>query len=74
MHADCVLDVLEHGSAPELIEQDEEGLQTMRNLGHNMAWLMHCIELGQKTRRHATQHGKRRLDEFQPLGSSSQSV
>ncbi len=26
--------------------QDEEGLQTMRTLGNNMAWLLKCIESG----------------------------
>lgn len=34
--------------APELVEQDKEGLQTMRNLGRNMAWLLGCIEAGQQ--------------------------
>lgn len=34
------------GPAPELIEQDLEGLQTMRNLGRNMAWLLKCIQAG----------------------------
>ena len=34
------------GPAPELVEQDKEGLQTMRNLGRNMAWLLRCIEAG----------------------------
>lgn len=27
--------------------QDTEGLATMRNIGKNMAWLLHCIEAGQ---------------------------
>ena len=35
-----------HGTAPELVAQDLEGLQTMRNLGRNMAWLLKCIEAG----------------------------
>ena len=26
--------------------QDEEGMQTMRTIGHNMAWLLKCIEAG----------------------------
>lgn len=30
------------------IEQDAEGLQTMRNLGKNMAWILKCIEAGKK--------------------------
>jgi len=34
------------GPAPELVEQDLEGLQTMRNLGRNMAWLLKCIQAG----------------------------
>ena len=25
---------------------DEEGLQTMRNLARNMAWLLRCIDMG----------------------------
>lgn len=33
-----------HGNSPEEVRQDAEGLQTMRNLGRNMAWLMQCIE------------------------------
>ena len=33
-----------HGGKPEDVLQDAEGLQTMRNLGRNMAWLMRCIE------------------------------
>ncbi|MDE7245980.1 MAG: flavodoxin family protein [Oscillospiraceae bacterium] len=35
-----------HGPAPELVGQDLEGLQTMRNLGRNMAWLLKCIQAG----------------------------
>ena len=34
------------GQAPGQAAQDAEGLQTMRNLGRNMAWLLKCIELG----------------------------
>jgi multimeric flavodoxin WrbA len=26
------------------VAQDEEGLQTMQNLGKNMGWLLKCIE------------------------------
>ena len=37
-----------HGPAPELVEQDLEGLQTMRNLGRNMAWLLKCIQTGKQ--------------------------
>ncbi len=35
-----------HGSKAEDVLQDEEGLQTMRNIGENMAWLLKCIEAG----------------------------
>ena len=32
-----------HGSTAADVEQDREGLQIMRNLGKNMAWLVKCI-------------------------------
>ena len=35
-----------HGSKPEDVLQDAEGLQTMRNLAANMAWVLRCIEAG----------------------------
>lgn len=35
-----------HGSNPEQVEADEEGLQIMRSIGTNMAWLLKCIEAG----------------------------
>ena len=37
-----------HGNTAEEAVQDEEGLQTMRILGNNMAWLLKCIELGKQ--------------------------
>ena len=37
-----------HGAGPEDVAKDLEGLQSMRNLGRNMAWLLKCIELGAK--------------------------
>ena len=37
-----------HGSCKEEVEKDKEGLQTMRNLGRNMAFLIKSIELGKK--------------------------
>ena len=37
-----------HGSKAEDVMQDAEGLQTMRNLGRNMAWLLKLIELGEQ--------------------------
>lgn len=35
-----------HGNAPEDVKKDSEGMQTMRNLARNMAWLLKCIKLG----------------------------
>lgn len=37
---------LVHGFTPEDVRKDAEGLQTMRTLGENMAWLLKCIESG----------------------------
>ena len=37
-----------HGSAPEDVYKDEEGLQTMRTLGENMVWLLKSIEAGRE--------------------------
>jgi multimeric flavodoxin WrbA len=34
------------GSNKEQAEEDKEGLQTMRTLGKNMAWLLKCIKAG----------------------------
>ncbi len=35
-----------HGNTPAEVREDLEGLQTMRLLGENMAWLLKCIEAG----------------------------
>ncbi len=35
-----------HGFTPQEVEQDLEGLHTMRALGKNMAWLLKCLEVG----------------------------
>ncbi len=37
-----------HGNSPAEVAQDIEGLQTMRILGRNMAWLIKCIKLGEE--------------------------
>lgn len=37
-----------HGNNKEEAIKDEEGLQTMRTLGNNMAWVLKCIETGNK--------------------------
>ena len=35
-----------YGSTPEQVLRDAEGVQTMQNLGHNMAYLVKCIAAG----------------------------
>ncbi|MEA4972841.1 MAG: flavodoxin family protein [Candidatus Metalachnospira sp.] len=37
-----------HGNVPEEVLQDAEGLQTMRILARNMAWMIKCIDAGKK--------------------------
>ena len=38
-----------HGSTPSDVLRDEEGLQTMRTLARNMAWILKCIKAGAET-------------------------
>ena len=35
-----------HGNTPDEVRQDLEGLQIMRELGRNMAWMLKCFEAG----------------------------
>lgn len=37
-----------HGSVAEDVLKDEEGVQTMRVLGNNMAWVLKCLALGKE--------------------------
>ena len=37
-----------HGNSPDEVKQDLEGLQTMRTLGLNMAWLLKSIQAGRE--------------------------
>ena len=37
-----------HGNTPEEVMQDEEGLGTMRQLGHNMAFFLECMKEGEE--------------------------
>ena len=37
-----------HGNTPEEVVQDEEGMQTMRQLGRNMAWILRSISAGRE--------------------------
>ena len=38
-----------HGNTPEEVKQDFEGMQTMRTIGRNMAWLLKSIQAGKET-------------------------
>ncbi len=38
-----------HGNTPEEVANDLEGLQTMRVLGRNMAWLLKCIDVAKNS-------------------------
>ena len=35
-----------HGRTPDEVRQDLEGLQTMRTLAANLAWMLRCREAG----------------------------
>lgn len=37
-----------HGNRPEEVVLDAEGLQTMRNIGHNLAWMLKCLQAGKE--------------------------
>ena len=37
-----------HGNSPEEVRKDEEGMEVMRVLGYNMAWLLKSIEAGKQ--------------------------
>lgn len=37
-----------HGKMPEEVKRDLEGMQTMRNLARNMAYILKCIEAGKE--------------------------
>lgn len=37
-----------HGTNPDEVKQDLEGMQIMRNLGNNMAWILKAIEAGKR--------------------------
>lgn len=45
-----------HGFTPDEVRKDREGLQTMRTLARNMAWLLKCIEAGQQAGIEFPQH------------------
>lgn len=37
-----------HGSTPEQVREDHEGLRNLRMLAKNMAWFLRCVEAGDK--------------------------
>lgn len=37
-----------HGGNPKEVKQDLQGMQTLRILGKNMAWIIKCIKSGEK--------------------------
>ncbi len=37
-----------HGNTPEQVKKDLEGMQVMRALGHNMAWMLKAVAAGEK--------------------------
>ena len=47
-----------HGNSPEEVVKDEEGMQTMRTLANNMAWLLKCIEAGKNQGIELPEHEK----------------
>lgn len=53
-----------HGNTPDEVRQDAEGLQTMRTLAENMAWLLKCIDAGRKAHVPAPQYEPRLRTNF----------
>lgn len=53
-----------HGYTSEDVQKDEEGLQTMRTLGENMAWLLRSIDAGRKNGIAAPQYEPRMQTNF----------
>lgn len=53
-----------HGSCPEEVRKDAEGLQTMRMLGENMAWLLRNLAAGEHAMVAPIEKEKRVLTNF----------
>lgn len=51
-----------HGNSPEEVRQDGEGLQIMRYLGRNMAWMLKLMEAGKQAGVPHPEQEERRLD------------
>ena len=56
-----------HGNTPDEVRQDAEGLQIMRVLGRNMAWILKCIEGWH----YSTGNRSQNHDQFHPLRNSA---
>ncbi len=52
------------GSTKEEVREDKEGLQTMRILANNMAWILKCIELGKENGIEFPQTEKKSIHQF----------
>lgn len=53
-----------HGFTPEDVRKDEEGLQTMRTLAQNMAWLLNNLQAGKENGLEFPQYEKRLRTHF----------
>lgn len=53
-----------HGNTPDEIRQDVEGLQTMRTLARNMAWMLKCFALGREQGITFPMHEKHTMTNF----------
>ena len=53
-----------HGFTPEDVQKDQEGLQTMRTLGQNMAYTLHNIEAGKRAGVAAPKYEERQWTHF----------
>lgn len=53
-----------HGFTPDDVRKDAEGLQTMRTLAENMAWLLKSIEAGRANGVQAPVYEPRQVTNF----------
>lgn len=53
-----------HGNTPDEVRQDAEGIQIMRTLGRNMAWILKSIEAGRQAGVPQPQHEKKLFTNF----------
>ena len=53
-----------HGSTPEDVKKDEEGMQIMRILGRNMAYYLKCIEAGREKGIELPKHEETKFTNF----------